>query len=79
VAPVDQVAGGDDRLALGGQPGKHERDPGAQVMRDHLGAAQAGRAVHDRHAAVELDLRCHLVQFADQRVPPVEDRLADVA
>src|SRR5206468_3731278 len=77
--PVDRVARRDQRLAFGGQPGQDQRDAGPQVVRDHLGAGKTSRPVHHARAPVELDRRTHLDQLADQRVPPVEDRLADVA
>ncbi len=65
VATVDVVHAADDRLALGREPGHHQRGAGADVGSTHRRAAQSLDATHHGVVAVGADVGAESLQLLD--------------
>ena len=65
VAAVDVVHAADDRLALGREPGHHQRRAGADVGGAHRRTAESRDAAHDGVVAVGADVGAEALQLLD--------------
>src|SRR5579883_3677899 len=63
IAAIEVIDPVDDRLALGGEPGEHERHRGAEVGGHDRRAGEMPDAAHHRRGAMHIDVGAHAAKL----------------
>src|SRR5215475_1077374 len=79
VTTIEVIHARDLRLALGGQPGQHERSGGAQVGSHHGRSLVGVDPAHHGHGAVGLDGGAHAAELGHVHEAILENGLGDLA